>query len=61
MSRAFIKESDGWNYCRTRHIECSDAAFSGDCERSICKYPEERRLKEELRRGIVPEDKTAGS
>ncbi len=38
MSRAFMKELDGWNYCRSHHRECSDAAFNGSCERTACKY-----------------------
>ncbi len=38
MSRAFLKELDGWNFCRSRQRECSDAAFSGRCERESCKY-----------------------
>lgn len=38
MSRAFTKELDGWNFCRSRDIECSDAAFNGSCELDSCKY-----------------------
>ena len=38
MSRAFTKELDGWNFCRARQRECSDAAFNGRCERDCCKY-----------------------
>lgn len=33
-----MKELDGWNYCRSHHRECSDAAFNGSCERTACKY-----------------------
>ena len=40
MSRAFTKELDGWNFCRSRKRECSDAAFNGRCERDECKYKE---------------------
>ena len=38
MSRAFTKELDGWNFCRARDMECSDAAFNGTCELAKCKY-----------------------
>lgn len=38
MSRAFTKELDGWNFCRSREIECSDAAFNGSCELAACKF-----------------------
>ena len=38
MSRAFTKELDGWNFCRSRKRECSDAAFNGRCELAECKY-----------------------
>ena len=55
MSRAFLKELDGWNYCRSRHRECSDAAFSGRCERAACKY-ETAGPKESP--GTDPEKKT---
>ena len=41
LSRAFTKELDGWNFCRARQRECSDAAFNGRCERDCCKYKED--------------------
>lgn len=41
MSRAFTKELDGWNFCKSRQRECSDAAFNGRCERDECKYKDE--------------------
>ena len=41
LSRAFTKELDGWNFCRSRKRECSDAAFNGRCERDSCKYKED--------------------
>lgn len=42
LSRAFITELDGWNFCKSRKTECSDAALDGSCERSACKYGEEK-------------------
>ena len=41
MSRAFTKELDGWNFCKSRQRECSDAAFNGRCELAECKYRED--------------------
>ena len=41
MSRAFTKELDGWNFCKSRQRECSDAAFNGRCELGECKFREE--------------------
>lgn len=41
LSRAFITELDGWNFCKSRQTECSDAALDGSCERSCCKYGQE--------------------
>ncbi len=38
MSRAFTKELDGWNFCKSHQRECSDAAFNGRCELSECKF-----------------------
>ena len=42
MSRAFITELDGWNTCKSRHVECSDAALDGSCELRTCKYGAEQ-------------------
>ena len=38
MSRAFVSESDGWNYCLLREQHCKDASLRGECERDRCKY-----------------------
>ena len=42
MSRAFTKELDGWNFCRSRQRECLNATFNGRCELDACKYGEKR-------------------
>ena len=46
MSRAFVSEQDGWNYCLLREQHCKDASLRGECERDACKY------------GPLPEKKT---
>ena len=38
MSRAFVTEHDGWNYCWEQSRDCSDANLRGRCERAYCKY-----------------------
>lgn len=46
MSRAFVSEQDGWNYCILRKKHCKDATLRGECDRERCKYPEEEEQKE---------------
>ena len=43
MSRAFVTEQDGWNYCLIRQQNCKDATLRGECERDRCKYPPEKK------------------
>ena len=42
LSRAFITELDGWNLCKLRRQECSDAALDGSCELKACKFGQEK-------------------
>ncbi|MBQ2626410.1 MAG: hypothetical protein IJG17_01410 [Eubacterium sp.] len=46
MSRAFVTEHDGWNYCLDRSRDCPDASLRGQCERISCRYgPKEETEK----------------
>ncbi len=47
MNRAFVTESDGWNYCLEREQYCKDAGMRGDCERITCKYGPKPKEKDE--------------
>jgi len=41
MSRAFVKESDGWHFCRLYLQTCLHADESGKCMRSECELEEQ--------------------
>ena len=37
MSRAFVKEDDGWSFCISRHEACLFAGEDGRCFLGYCK------------------------
>ena len=38
MSRAFVREDDGWNFCPARQDTCMYADRDGTCFRKVCKF-----------------------
>ena len=38
MSRAFLKEEDGWAFCREKNRDCMFAGGDGACSLRRCKY-----------------------
>ena len=38
MSRAFVSENDGFNFCREYERNCPEANLRGRCELDSCKY-----------------------
>ena len=37
MSRAFVREDDGWNFCPAQGDTCMYADTDGTCFRKVCK------------------------
>lgn len=46
MSRAFVSERDGFNFCREMSRKCPEAGLRGDCEADECRYVVKTREKE---------------
>ena len=42
MSRAFLKENDGWNFCKSKGESCMYAEADGTCLFNQCKLEAEK-------------------
>ena len=52
MSRAFVSESDGFNFCREYERNCPEANLRGRCELDRCKYITEEKKTDQQEKSL---------